>query len=258
MLNRIRRRFITSRLERQLTYQRAIGAGSRPAASWVEPPAGPALVLAPHPDDEILGAGGTAALHARRGDRVEAAIVTDGASGGEPGTDPTRLVAIREAESRQAVHCIGFHDIHFGRAAEGLPEARIEEARWLGALIERLRPRVIYLPSPIDFHPDHALANDLLALTLSRGAPAPDQVAAFEVWSPILPNRLIDISATLEAKRRAIAAFPSQTGRSNIEGASLGIAAYRGLGRAGCRAAEAFWMSPPSAFLEIWESLRWH
>jgi len=139
---------------------------------------------------------------------------------------------------------VGYGVVCTWHGSEGLPEARIEEARWLGALIETIRPRVIYLPSPIDFHPDHAGTNDLLALTLRRGAPAPDQVAAFEVWSPILPDRLIDISATLEAKRRAIAAFPSQTGRSNIEGASLGIAAYRGLGRAGCRAAEAFWMSP--------------
>ncbi len=214
-------------------------------------------MLAPHSDDEIIGAGGTAALHAKRGDRIEAAIVYDGRLGGEEGVDLDALVEIRESESREAAELIGFRDIHFARSPEGGSSVRAQDLRWLGSLIETLRPRTIYLPSPIDFHPDHAMTNELLACVLKEGASPPTEVAAYEVWSPLIPNRLIDISSTIDVKGLALSSFRSQTRRSSIDGATLGLASYRGARHGKCVAAEAFWVSAPERFLEIWSSIRW-
>ena len=257
MRNAWRNRFLPRRLKRRLRYRAAIGARAT-SPTWSDPPEGPVLVLAPHSDDEIIGAGGTAALHAKRGDKIEAAIVYDGRLGGEEGVDPDALVETRESESREAAARIGFRDIHFARSPESASTVREQDLRWLGALLEALRPRTIYLPSPIDCHPDHAMTNELLARTLKEGGGwTPTEVAAYEVWSPLIPNRLIDISGTIEIKRRALASFRSQTRRSNIDGAALGLAAYRGARHGRCAAAEAFWVSPPERFIEVWSSVKW-
>ncbi|MEO5866005.1 MAG: PIG-L family deacetylase, partial [Sphingomonas sp.] len=55
---------------------------------------GSLLVIAPHPDDEILGAGGIMAQAKARGDRVAVVVATDGARS-NPDTDPTTLVRNR-------------------------------------------------------------------------------------------------------------------------------------------------------------------
>ena len=52
---------------------------------WASPPEGSILVLAPHPDDETLGPGGSLALHAARGDRVRVVFCTDGGAGDPDG-----------------------------------------------------------------------------------------------------------------------------------------------------------------------------
>src|SRR5262245_30184806 len=81
--------------------------------TWLAPPAGPVLVVAPHPDDETIGCGATLALHARRGDTVHVVVVTDGELG-----DPRGLFArddggagsyveLRRDECRRALQALG-------------------------------------------------------------------------------------------------------------------------------------------------------
>src|SRR5436189_2426333 len=57
------------------------------------------LVLAPHPDDEVIGCGGLIALHAREGRQVHVVIVTDGAEAGD--------ATVRREESRRGLTIIG-------------------------------------------------------------------------------------------------------------------------------------------------------
>src|SRR5438128_8229694 len=78
------------------------------------------LVLAPHPDDEVIGCGGLIALHLRDGRQVRIVIVTDGAEAGE--------ATAREEESRRALRIIGdvdcqflrFHDRRLAEEADAL------------------------------------------------------------------------------------------------------------------------------------------
>ena len=63
------------------------------------------LVIAPHPDDEVLGCGGVLALHAMRGDRVRVVVLTDGAAGGD--------AEAREAETRAAATVLGLEQVEF-------------------------------------------------------------------------------------------------------------------------------------------------
>src|SRR5437870_11099503 len=63
------------------------------------------LVLAPHPDDEVIGCGGLVALHLREGRKVRVVVATDGGEAGEPGE--------RQRESRAAVASLGSAEVEF-------------------------------------------------------------------------------------------------------------------------------------------------
>lgn len=107
------------------------------------------LVLAPHPDDEVIGCGGLVAQHAREGRRIRVVVATDGAAGASPESD-------REEESRRGLATLGAGDseIHFLRFSD-----RALDDSVIPALREHLadfRPDLILAPSPTEIHPDHA------------------------------------------------------------------------------------------------------
>ena len=99
------------------------------------------LCVAPHPDDEVIGCGGTLALHAARGDAVRVLLVTGSAE--------------RVAESRAAaaqlgvadVRCLDFEDGRLGAAYDLVGRRREECAE--------VSPELVYAPSAFEHHPDH-------------------------------------------------------------------------------------------------------
>ncbi|MGQ0553786.1 MAG: PIG-L deacetylase family protein [Planctomycetota bacterium] len=183
-------------------------------------PRGPVLVVAPHPDDEIIGCGGAIALHRRRGDAVTVALVTGGEGGGR--------ADVRLAESRRSAAAMGGAQTEcLGVADGGVARAADLPAR-LAALVARLQPAVVYAPSPFEMHPDHvatlhAVAAALLgALPMQRagsGAGAPSGaplLLLYEVNTESMASFLLDISAVVAEKRAAMAAFASQHGLVDI------------------------------------------
>ena len=68
-------------------------------------------VIGAHPDDELLGAGGTLARHVRDGDEVHAIVVADGAGS----RYPAELVSTLEKQARRAAEVIGFASLHCSR-----------------------------------------------------------------------------------------------------------------------------------------------
>ncbi len=78
------------------------------------------LVIAAHPDDEVLGMGGTIAVHTGRGDAVRVLVVTDGSSTQYPGDAEIR--SRKEAEARRAAAELGVDDyVHLD-----LPDMRLD------------------------------------------------------------------------------------------------------------------------------------
>lgn len=247
---------LPARLQRHLRYRDLIGHISN-IAIRTGPGPGPALVLAPHSDDEIIGAGGVAALHAQAGHPVIAAVATDGHLGTPEGMGPEELVPLREAESLEAARHIGFDGVEFGRLTDRSAASLDHGAAWLSLLMEQLRPHVVYLPSPVDFHPDHTFVNLILIQALGRSRWRPTEIAGYEVWTPLIPNLVVDITPVAHLKARALASFHTQTSRSNIAGASDGL----GRRRAGVHLpsasthGEAFHTSTPAEFISLCQKL---
>ena len=117
------------------------------------PPRTPTLIIAPHPDDETLGAGGLIAALRDGGIEIIVVAVTDGehAYGETPG-----MAALREEEQTLALSQLGVDFQHIHRLR--LPDRSVaaHEEALVGALLQLVCSDVhIVAPWPGDFHPDH-------------------------------------------------------------------------------------------------------
>ena len=188
---------------------------------------GPALVLAPHPDDETLGCGGLIAQASTQGRDIHVLIVTDG-TGSHPGSrawPAPRLKTQREAEARQAAaelglaaHRLGFLELRDAHAPHAGADFEAAVARIVAHATER-NARTILATWRHDPHADH-LAVSLMATQAAATTSA--KLLSYPVWGWTLPPEQelgeappegwrLDIAPHLPAKRRAIAAHRSQT-----------------------------------------------
>ena len=178
------------------------------------------LVIAPHPDDEVLGAGGTVARFSDTGAEVVIAIVTKGAA-------PlfAEAAAANVRREARAAHA------HLGVARTVFldqPAARLDEVphyqlnRALGELVREVAPDTLLLPFVGDIHLDHQLTF-LSAMVAARphGAAFPGRILCYETLSEtnwnapfmtpsFVPNVFVDISAQLERKLEAMRLYDSQ------------------------------------------------
>lgn len=214
-----------------------------------EPPArGTVLVLAPHPDDETVGLGGTLALHSRAGDSVHVIFVTTGIHGDPDSAHaPEDYVATRQTEARNAAEVLGISETVFW----DFPDSCVvtsQDLEHVGSRLkqeyERIRPDVVYAPHTQETHSDHHFIG-LAALDAHREVGRGVPLLGYEVWSPIAPTLLVDVTSVYEAKRRAIACYASQLKHSDILGATEGMNRYRAVmlpevGSEGTYRAEAF------------------
>ena len=221
------------------------------------PEPGSVLVLAPHPIDELVGLGGTLALHAEQHDRVHVIVAFEDAerdSNGSKGSRGSHEAELRSerrrSEALQGGARIGVSDYEFWDYPEGrepTPEELFFAARLFAQRICELQPRTLYAPwigEQRQAH--HTLARAaLLALEIAER----ELVAwGYEVWTPLAATCVIDITPVWERKQRAIEAHTSLLGRGDLAHRALGLNAQRSawLG-GGARYGEAFCPLRPTA-----------
>jgi LmbE family N-acetylglucosaminyl deacetylase len=200
------------------------------------------LVLAPHPDDEVIGCGGLVAQHIREGRSVRVVVATDGAAAGDAATreeESRRGLAILSGEDREG----SVADGSFGLSApqgERITFLRHRD-RELPSEIDALRdiltgykPDLILAPSPIEIHPDHSALSNAFCELIQRDASlfadlATARVAFYEVGQPLRPNTIVDITGVAGAKYDAIAAHASQLTFRDYVAYARGLNAYRAM-----------------------------
>ncbi len=222
-----------------------------------------ALVLAPHPDDEVFGCGAAVASLRRSGAAVTVWVASDGAGDERDPEARRRTEALRLAESAAALDLLGGAELLAG----GFPDRglldRVEAvADALAALLSKKRPDLVLAPSPAEVHPDHRGVTKALVAVARRGAGDPGscalsaaRVAFYEVSQPIRPNFLLDATPHVPAKDRAMAAFPSQTGGRDYPAFVRGLNAYRRMTLPReVEAAEGYFVLPGGALREVSDS----
>ncbi|HEX6641817.1 MAG TPA: PIG-L family deacetylase [Thermoanaerobaculia bacterium] len=183
------------------------------------------LVLAPHPDDEVIGCGGLIAQHLQEHRAVRIVIATDGAEAGD--------VAVREAESRRGIAALGTAEVVFlGFRDRSLGD---DAGAVLREQLLEFRPDLVLVPSPLEIHPDHIALSRVFCETVQRDEAlfadlAVTRVAFYEVSAPLpRPNALVDITAVAETKYAAIAEHASQLAMQDYVGYARGLNAYRAM-----------------------------
>jgi len=175
------------------------------------------LVIAPHPDDAELGAGGTILLLKSQGARVGVLDLTDG----EP--TPHGSPAIRERETRTATEILGLDWRGNLNLRNRFLEADLTSRRLLATKLRELRPRVLLSPYWDDAHPDHVAASALVDAArfwakLTKcdmpGDPFyPEKILYyFSVHLRLhpKPSFVLDISPHIDGKMKALACYHSQ------------------------------------------------
>jgi len=178
------------------------------------------LVVAAHPDDEILGVGGTVATHVDRGDDVTLAVMCEGVS---IRYDPERHdEVVRQAHGAASI--LGVTDL----VLKNLPDQRLDTiplGQVIGeveALVRDRRPEIVYTHFGGDINRDHqVIAEAVLVATRPYAAPSVREILMFETpssteWgsSQLLPafdpSVFVDISAVIDRKVEAFLCYSAE------------------------------------------------
>lgn len=185
------------------------------------------LVVAAHPDDEVLGCGGTMARLAREGHEVRIAILAEGMTSRTAQREQTEQKQLDHLHrnARQAADKVGAMELLLSK----LPDNRLDTVPLLNVvklveeLIERFKPTVIYTHHPGDLNVDHGVVHRAV-LTATRTLPGQRvrEIYSFEVASStewafqrlepsFRPNVFVDIGSTLETKIAALHCYDTET-----------------------------------------------
>jgi len=184
------------------------------------------LVVAAHPDDEILGPGGAIALHAQRGDKVCSILLGEGITSRreEDGVAPTAELINLKQNALEAASIIGVEKTYFfdfpDNKFDTIPRLRIIKA--IESLKSEIRPDIVYTHHRNDLSIDHRITFDAVLTAfrpvvgetvrriLSFSVPSSTEWYAPAGETAFMPNVFVDISKTLEKKIKAMRAYKSE------------------------------------------------
>lgn len=210
------------------------------------------LVFAPHPDDEIIGLGGTISKRAKKGDEVYVCIITSG----QPPLYTEEATAIVQNEARTADKMLGVKETIFldfpAVMLETVPRYQLNNK--IGEIVQRLKPDEVYIPHRGDMQIDHKMVVDAAMVALRpKYEHIVKSIYAYETLSEtgwdipntvneFIPTVYEDISNSLELKIEAMNIYKSQLSdfpNARSVKAIEALARYRGA-TVNMNAAEAF------------------
>lgn len=193
-----------------------------------------AWVVAPHPDDETLGCGGTIAEKSRRGARVCVVFVSDGSASHTPWMDKAELARRRTSEGREACARLGVRpeDVHFLGLPDGDLNAHVASgASFLARLFSDHSAEQFFIPHRLEPPADHAAAA-AMAISGLQESGCRGTVFEYPVWMwarwPWIPKGpaqggfwelvselrcRVDVRSQVSVKRQALACHETQTAR---------------------------------------------
>jgi LmbE family N-acetylglucosaminyl deacetylase len=176
------------------------------------------LVIAAHPDDEVLGAGGTIAQHVTRGEAVYVAILAEGASVQFP--NEPEMIAVKQSQALKAAEVLGVKDVFFGNFPDQKldvhPFAQI--TGFIEELVRKINPNIVYTHHFSELNRDHRVAYEATSVAVRPfSCPSLERFLCFMVdtvanWGQGVAqyNVFSDISATLDAKLLAMQAYETE------------------------------------------------
>jgi LmbE family N-acetylglucosaminyl deacetylase len=222
------------------------------------------LVLAPHQDDELIGAGGLCLRLRDNAIDCTIAFLTDGAErslGKRQGgaMSVADVVKIRGEEAREVCRRLGagYEELDISNLDMNVGLEHVEK---LSSLIERLRPSVVLSPWLLDSAPKHRVANHLLWLACKSHSLPDFEVWGYQVNNALFANGVLDITEHIEEKIELLKLYKSQNELlRRYDHQAWGLSAWNARylpsksGDSRDRYAEIFCMLPRAEFLSLVE-----
>jgi len=198
------------------------------------------MVFAPHPDDDVLGCGGSIAKLTGQGHEVITVFMTSGEAGSLT-CSGDEMATLRESEASQASLLLGVSETIFLGNPDGYLEFNRDNLVKIMTLLRSKKPDIIYLPHHLDGNEDHRVTHKLV-LDSCRRASGPwfqecpgmpwevKTILAYEIWTPLQEVSYIeDITPYMEQKLEALRLHASQLKDIHYDDAIQGLNRYRGI-----------------------------
>lgn len=208
------------------------------------------LILAAHPDDEVLGCGGVIQRYKESKNEIYVCIVTDGSSTQYSGNK--KIARQKDVECEKANKLLGvkrvfrlnFPDMKL----DTIPHFEVNNK--INEIVEKIKPNVIYTHSSLDVNKDHYFVNQSTQVVVRPGKSYLVKVYEYEVFSStewardkaFIPNTFVNIEKYIDKKiegfkkyRTEVRKYPHPRSPEGIKS----LAKYRGL-QSGYKYAEAF------------------
>ena len=174
------------------------------------------LIVAAHPDDEVLGCGGTIARISKEGHDISIAILGEGITSRYPHREDADRTMVQNLHTRshQVAKILGVKDLHLFNLPDNRFDtvALLDIVKILEGLIEKIKPECIFTHHASDLNVDHVLTNRATLIAtrpientsvktvLSYEVPSSTEWAFPITQSSFRPNIFIDIAGTLDIK----------------------------------------------------------
>ncbi len=215
------------------------------------------LVVVAHPDDEVLGMGGTIAYHINKEDKVYGMYMTDGTSARKNISKNSKLSKVNRINAaKKAANILGFTWLDAGNFPDNEmdKEPLLKYIRLVEKVKKKINPTIVYTHSIADLNIDHRITNQAI-LTAFRPQPNESckEINSFEIPSAtdyghnvvaerFVPNKYVDITDFIKQKIKALNCYNDEMKDYPHPRSYAGIeilAKYRGMG-IGVNYAEAF------------------
>lgn len=188
------------------------------------------LVVAAHPDDEILGCGATVRLRVNQGWSARLVLMTGGVTG-RLATDEVELMSVKVEQAeladqvQRAAEAIGFEEIFNLNFPDNRMDtvSRMDIAHELIPHIQNYRPNLIFTHHPGDYNWDHTSTFDAVMMAARPNPPdhSPSEICTFEVLSSterawqnggraFLPNYYVNVASTIDRKKLAMTYYENE------------------------------------------------
>ncbi|MGN7613661.1 PIG-L deacetylase family protein [Magnetococcales bacterium HHB-1] len=202
------------------------------------------LIISPHADDDIFGAGGTLLKCIEKGGQVKTVHLTRL-------DDPEKAEAVAK-EALEASSQLGSDPTFLNLPIRSIP-VEGEPVDKLAGIIDQFKPQAIFTTFLLDDHDDHRRANHLLMNSLLRTSYQPQEIWSYQVYSSLPVNVVVDVTSQIDAKERLARLFVSVSGNRDWAHYILGMNAMN------CRFipsrnkvyGETFFVVPINEFIEL-------
>tara|TARA_B100001964_G_scaffold207714_1_gene239808 strand:+ start:1587 stop:2444 length:858 start_codon:yes stop_codon:yes gene_type:complete len=204
------------------------------------------LILAPHPDDDVFGLGGTLLKLSNIETEIKTLYFTNA-------TENTFVIKKIQREAEEVCCNLNSTPLFLNYPTRNIPVTE-ETLKKIKEEVIAFGPEIVALPFLLDDHDDHRRVNEVLFQSL-KNVNISSEIWAYQIYSTLLPNVVVDITEQIDKKEQLMRIFQSVSGNRNW-------AHYiRGMNAANCRYipgkskvyGEAFFVVPLSEYLDLCE-----